>query len=430
MTSKPDRGQELASHRIGCEAKRRRILAIMAACVMCFFLFPKESFTQPVGQDHGTYYRLKVKLTYKGEPQDFDIVVGCNVLQINYKDGSNTYEVGLVPTVFGRRMSDGEGLVVRPPVACKGETTANGKVQPDLLPVVVVYDDADTLDFGVAYLSEDAYENSQSVLKFGGATIEKATRAEFDAFRRTQSNLVTPESYHSAVDSDAELKRLNFTRRTHSFGRLCNAYKRFRVPEAALALVRKYWPNEKPNYWLPATQGAEHELREAIASSGPIQSDSTADAARSWDAFRNIGGADRGLMTRTGGGLVSPRRVDFYPPAFYPATNDFIAHWWPRDWTQWSKFVAAKDVFSTSTLSFDGGKMRGFAYCGTGVLPSLEQKQAFDSARAKPKVFRVDGQTVMSKRPVAAAGDTWIFERDESVFINLWIYLESTRGDV
>ena len=53
------------------------------------------SFVKSIKQDHGTYYRLKVKLAYKGEPQDCDIVVGCNVRVINYKGGGNTYEAGL-----------------------------------------------------------------------------------------------------------------------------------------------------------------------------------------------------------------------------------------------------------------------------------------------------------------------------------------------
>lgn len=139
----------------------------------------QAQLTSSVTDNRSTYFRLKVKLAYKGEPQDFDIVVGCNVRQINYAYGGRTYEPGLIPTVFGRRMSDGKGLVVRPPDACQGQTTDNGKVQPDLLPVVVVYENAETLDFGIAYLSEDAYESPLSVLKFGGATIEKATRAEF-----------------------------------------------------------------------------------------------------------------------------------------------------------------------------------------------------------------------------------------------------------
>ena len=62
--------------------------------------------------------------------------------------------------------------------AAAQQTTANGGVQPDLLPVIVVYDNPDTLSFGIAYLSEDAYESPLSALKFGGATIEKATTSQ------------------------------------------------------------------------------------------------------------------------------------------------------------------------------------------------------------------------------------------------------------
>lgn len=189
--------------------KKASWLAVGALAVGVAVCASRLSFAKSIEEDHGTYYRLKVKLAYKAEPQDFDIVVGCNVRVISYKGGSgNTYEAGLVPTVFGRRTSDGKGLVVRPPNACQGETTANGQVQPDLLPIVVVYDDANTLDFGTAYLSQDAFESPLSVLKFGGATIEKATRAEFEDFRRSQPNLVTRESYHSDIESDRELKRL------------------------------------------------------------------------------------------------------------------------------------------------------------------------------------------------------------------------------
>ncbi|MGM4963074.1 hypothetical protein AB7714_06175 [Tardiphaga sp. 1201_B9_N1_1] len=42
-------------------------------------------------------------------------------------------------------MNDGRGLVVRPPCACAGETTENAGIPPDLMPVVVVYDDAEIL---------------------------------------------------------------------------------------------------------------------------------------------------------------------------------------------------------------------------------------------------------------------------------------------
>src|SRR5579863_4883630 len=213
------------------------------------------SYVQSIVDDHGTYYRLKVKLTYWGVPEDFDIVVGCNVHIINYKGGGgSTYEVGLVPTVFGRRMYDGKALVVRPPSACRGETTANGKVQPDLLPLIVVYDNADTLDFGIAYLSEDAYESPLSVLTFGGATIEKATRAEFDEFRRTQTNVVTRELYHSTM-GDYRQQGLKYVE--GRFAYTCEGYTRYRLPDEIRTLSTKYWPEDRPEYWQSTLAGEQ-----------------------------------------------------------------------------------------------------------------------------------------------------------------------------
>ena len=166
-------------------------------------LLGRWSFIQWAETDRGTYFRVKVDVDYKGEPQPFDIVVGCNVRRIRYKDGSGTYEAGLIPTVYGRRMSDGQALVVRPPDACNGQTTANGKVPPNFIPLMIVYDDADTLDFGIAYLSDDAYASPLSDLTFHEASIETATREEFDDFRENGSpNVVTPNSYFSLQPKD------------------------------------------------------------------------------------------------------------------------------------------------------------------------------------------------------------------------------------
>jgi len=53
-------------------------------------LMGRSGYTKSVEEDRGTYFRLKVKLTYKSEPQDFDIVVGCNVRQTNCKDNSRS----------------------------------------------------------------------------------------------------------------------------------------------------------------------------------------------------------------------------------------------------------------------------------------------------------------------------------------------------
>jgi hypothetical protein len=414
-------------------AKQRRRwsawpLAILGAVCIGSCLAPPvaaDSFVKSIEEDHGTYYRLKVKLAYMGEKQDFDVVVGCNVKRIYYKDNDSTYEAGLVPTVFGRRMSDGKGLVVRPPDACDGKTTANGKVRPDLLPVIVVYDDADTLSFGTAYLSDDAYENPLAVLKFGGATIEKSTRAEFDEFRRTQPNLVRRESYFSPLDCDAALKKKDFQRLTRPFGHLCQGYMRFRVPDELQALVRQRWPEGRPAYWRPDTYEAENEITSRLWGRKEILSDRPGDPSRQWRAFMEMEPeytANRGLARRTAG----PNRL--FPPSVYPTTNDDQAHRWPADPAKWASFLAGKNVFVNSDLDFRGGQTRGFAYCGAVSRVARDEKLHLDIEQ-KPKVLRVDGHDVVSKQYPFPTG-AWIFERDEYVFYYFQIALDSTRGDL
>jgi hypothetical protein len=143
------------------------------------FSFTKPLDVKSAGDDRATYFRLKVNLAYKGEPLDFDIVVGCNVRITTYKDNDRTVEVGVAPMLYGLRMKDGHGVVVKPPEACEGETTENGKVPKTLLPLVVTYENADAPWFGIAYASDDSYNSPLSQLKFFGASIEKATREEW-----------------------------------------------------------------------------------------------------------------------------------------------------------------------------------------------------------------------------------------------------------
>jgi hypothetical protein len=393
-------------------------------------LFGRPSFAQSVTKDDSTYYRLKVKLAYKGEPQDFDIVVGCNVRQINYKDGGSTYEVGLMPTVFGRRMNDGKLLVVRPPSACRGETTANGQVPPDLLPVVVVYDNADRLDFGIAYLSEDAYENPRSVLKFGGATITKSTRAEFDEFRRTQTNAVRRELYHSALDSDQLLAQLGLPRVARTWAHVCEGYKRFRISEELRPLVRSHWPEGAPKYWQASTFEVEREIGRAILGSS-LRSDRPDDTPHSAGQFGPIpeNEANYGLPSRAGGGvihLVPTARTTRFPPAYYPAANDYRLDQWPADRKEWPGYVASRGKLSDTNISVDGRRSKGFAYCYVTLFPSSEIAPQVVGRRI---VGRVDGQEIDSQRASLTAPD-WIFERDEYVFFFFRFYLESTRGDV
>lgn len=415
------------------------LLAVAAMSIFAVLLFAAFTTThaQHVAskQDRTTYYRLKVKLAYKGEPQDFDIVVGCNVREIFYKEGGSTYEAGLIPTVFGRRMSDGNGLVARPPNACRGETTANGRVQPDLLPLVVVYDNADALDFGIAYLSEDAYESPLSVLKFGGATIEKATRAEFDKFRRTQANLVTRELYHSTTGAYRELK---LTKVDGRFAYACVAYGRFRIPEAARAIVRSHWPETQPRYWQPDTYEVQSKLEAAVMprhytypDTYKIETDRPGDVPRSTLSFRpgSDEPVDFGLPTRTGGGQVFEKRGGA-PRAYYPAANDYRMDQWPRDRGEWPAYIAERANFADVDIEFREGLARGFGYCFASRL-GVPDPDSLKVEQSKRIVGRIDGQGIVSKRQPLGPSTmpSRIFERDEYMFAFVRIYLGSPGGD-
>jgi hypothetical protein len=188
-------------------------------------------------------------------------------------------------------------------------------------------------------------------------------------------------------------------------------------------LVRKHWTEGKPQYWRADTYEAEREFTSQLKQ---IQSDRPNDPPREWQDFWEMEPertADRGLARRT----APLNRL--FPPSVYPATGDDQAHRWPADPTEWASFVASKDVYITSDLDFRGGQTRGFAYCGVRSRVPIAEELKLELER-KPRVMRVDGHDVVSKRPAAFGGSIWIFERDEYFFRYYEIALESTRGDV
>ena len=389
------------------------------------------SYAERAYVDQGTYFRLKVDVTYRGEPQHFDIVVGCNVLGIDYKDGSTTREVGLVPTVYGRRMRDGKGLVVRAPDVCHGETTENGHVPADFIPVMVVYDDADTLGFGTAYMVDEAYHSPHSLMSFSKALVERATRAEFDAFRQHgQPNLVTREQYHSAQPQDV-VEKMGLTKIYPAFGRSCWAYSRSLIPEEYRANVRKYWPAERPKYWMIPDYKSLAELREAFEEANFSRDDG--------GELKGIGpwiGSEwpgYGMMHRSGSKRVGPVSLSMVnTPAFYPFTSDVSEASWPRDPSMWISYISHLSSVNILNISTAKTANRGFAYCYQ--RPSFSSNpEAIDLLEKRAASLTIDGN------PVSGAPGNWemgvwmtgtLFESDQFIYYHQQFYLESTRGDV
>ena len=69
------------------------------------------------------------------------------------------------------------------PLIGRGETTENRRVPEDFLPGIIWFEKAGDRRFGIAHVSEDAFENPKGKLKFHGATVQRATRAEWEKFR-------------------------------------------------------------------------------------------------------------------------------------------------------------------------------------------------------------------------------------------------------
>lgn len=400
------------------------------------FFTGRWTFTEKAEIDRGTYFRLKVDFAYKGEPQHFDIVVGCNALNIRYKDGSGTREVGLVPTVYGQRMSDGKAVVVRPPDACRSDTTANGGVPENFLPVMVVYDDANTLAFGTGYMTDEAYENPRSSMTFTKATIERATRQEFDASRESgPPNIVTRSQYHS-VQPDPHLASLGLQRTEPAFGRHCQAYSRSQLSEAEQEIVRKYRPAGEPKYWTIAdmTQllAFERERYELLQKLGHA----TRDDGLELNLHEGFEQPDFGALRRGGVkrvGLNWPRRA----ASIYPASTSMSQDKWPVSPKERAAAFEALKTVNIVDVDFANGQTRGFAYCYYGVRfswPGSETGQKYiDKAKSVPATTTVDGNIVYDSLKHWRGSDDFptIFESDKYIMIhNNVYYLESTGGDI
>ncbi|MGV3551672.1 hypothetical protein [Rhizobium sp.] len=389
------------------------------------------SFIEKAAVDRSIYFRLKVEFTYRSEPKTFDIIVACSVLNVRYKDGSGTYEPGMTPTVYGQRMSDGKAVVVRPPDACRGSTTENGKVPLNFLPVMIVYDDADTMGFGTAYMSDEAYDSPYSLMTFGKATIEKATREAFIDFRENgPPNAVTRSQYHS-VQWDGTLKRLGLKRSHPAFGWHCYAYSRWKLSAEQQAIVRKYWPAERPKYWTLADRKRLSELGGEIAeaSQTPNGGRMMRDDGRIVASHGVNRSVNLGAMRRDGVPMVGFSNTYLVNAvSLYPFDTTMSQDKWPEPPDERAAAYAALKSITTARIEVDGGRKRGFAYCYAMEWPRQFQQVA-ESVPAGATVDGEPAQGVIDRWGLGAVVPTLV-ERDQYLFRYEQFYLESTRGDV
>lgn len=265
------------------------------------------------------------------------------------------------------------------------------------MPIIIVYDDAETMGFGTAYLNDEAYQSPQSVLSFGGATIAPATRAEFDAFRTAQPNLVQPAMYFS--DSPPELKKLDLAILPILFGQRCYGYARFRLLGEERAAAQKYWPADHPPYWR-ATGDAYDAVYNPSVMTQLTQSDGPAAVAHT--RFELMLGLeadapDYSAPTKSGNGLV--KRWPAYPVSVYPNIGGWVQLPWPTELPKAEEEILHNGPHVGASIDYRGGATRGFAYCRGGPedYPNgnwdayKDPLSALQLYRAKPGMDLIDG---------------------------------------
>ena len=380
--------------------------------------FTKSAEVKKAGQARGYYYRFKASYAYKGEPLDFNIVVGCNVSVTTYKDNDRTVEVGIAPMVFGVKMKDGHGVVVRPPEACQGETTENGRVSGALLPLVVTYENADQPWFGLAYASEDAYESPLSELKFSGATISNATFEEWQEWRRTGApkNFVTYELL--GINANNRFDQPRWKPGYRAMSSECRAFSWVKLPEAVRDAIRPYWPTGKPRYWYPNGEArtafrvaGDYEGRKVLFDGNPLH-----------EYFPSTEGIYGVARHKPGGLVLYPGHV---VGDVYPAISDLSLDRLDASGNLPAE-IRAKSPRSWAEANVDL-KLKGFAYCD--IVRNIEDTpSAVRVVAGQTFANRVNGEPIDEELMRVATNFDFAFERDEYVFFYKSYPLVNIRG--
>ncbi|MEM7195912.1 MAG: hypothetical protein AAF402_13235, partial [Pseudomonadota bacterium] len=116
---------------------------------------------------------------------------------------------GMTPNVFAKRTRNNHAVLVVTPELCS--TAYRGlwdNVRKDFIPIAVRFENADELTFGLAYVSEDAYEGPKSHLEFVSAEVGPATHEEWETAAETIDQVMLEfEDQWCSLAEEARVKK-------------------------------------------------------------------------------------------------------------------------------------------------------------------------------------------------------------------------------
>jgi hypothetical protein len=362
----------------------------------------------------GSYFRLKIGLSHKGEPIDMDIVVGCGVRITESRLTGNSVDImSMYPFVYAMPISGGHAVLVRTVEIsgggdyrlCRGGTTANGTVPKDWLPVIVWYDRADDLSHGIAYLTQDAYENPNSQLEFHGAVVEPAARSDFDSFMATKPhNLVPAYSadwmccthapfIREVKDITPEIAADPRKAWPFSLHPTCRGVKRLPLTAQQRERVRELWPADHPHIWAPDSD-VQQDLRFKMLTD-------LRSSHENYPSHYDLPGAQSPTWR--------------YPPV-YPVSVDYAL-------ARMSKEIGGNNPYFLDVLIGDGTTNKGFIYCDSDTPFALEEMitghrpSAFQRVDAKCRI----GDFVVPTKTHMCDGPWWVaFQDDEFAIVAVY----------
>jgi len=378
------------------------VVAVMIAIFKFAYPIVAYSFrpmSQQFQKDQGYFFRFRAGFEVKetGEQLNFDYVVACNIRLTRWRDGGLSNDSTYSPRAAVLATRSGPAVMVRTLKECEGLTSDNEDVPPDVLPLAIWFDDVADLSVGIGYFTEDAYDNPLSKLKFHGARVDRASRADWEAWRKKAAEdyvqrgvLPGPWGYDFPNHPSPELGEYITS---------CEAYARITVPEEFRAELRELWPKDRPHFWTVPSKDEERQIGSLVRTFGR----KFGPGELSW-----------GQPIRSGQIVgLKPHVPSRWPTETYPLL-----------WPGLTSILPLKRALRSSeaeefvlNLDLREGAMNGFAACQDAR--NAYEYHGPDAPAPVNHVFEIDGVAVkqLERTSPAMQRPHYVVERDEAVFV-------------
>lgn len=358
-----------------------KIVAVLVALILALGGYAAWSAMQAnsvtkstVRKQSGPYYRITAQYLYDGQPLTLDFAFGCSGAVRTYADGRSSHDVFGGPTYYGRPTPDGKVLVTTTKRYCRAfrANSPNAGMPADFLPETILFDNPDTLEFGVMYASARAYAKPGSKLSFQGITFERLGQEAFVAFRTTQQ---LPNAVRAAANDRifAPTEEVWLGKRPFVVAKVCTGWARFSVPPDLRDEVGGLWPEEKPEFWRPPNPEAYPLLEKLVKSNG------------NW---HGIWAEAAGLSMSNGRGQKNTDlSFAFYPERLVSRNR------WDFELGRW---VPDKMVFDVRLNS----EFEGYLFCNEDVLESQFDGKDLEAHNERSRRLRGQWKVLVNGKPV------------------------------